>query len=122
MIDNIPRGISSQPSHSFHLVRCHPLGIVKLNFDGSLSNSSAIGGFILCDWTGKVLRLGAAFYGTTSILVAEARALREGVAATCQVGFHHLIIEGNNKIVIHALDGAIQIPWSIQYIIKDIFA
>jgi len=50
---------------------------------------------------------------TTSILVAEARALRDGLNLALQAGIHQLIIEGDNKIAIQALEGSIKIHWSI---------
>jgi len=45
--------------------------MIKLNFDGSPQNTSAVGGFILRDWRGAALMIGAANYGTTSIIVTE---------------------------------------------------
>ena len=50
----------------------------------------------------------------------EARALRDGLSVAIQVGYHNLIIEGDNKIVIQTLKGKIQMAWQIQHIIKDI--
>ena len=67
------------------------------------------GGYVLRDWTGKVLKVGAANYGHTSILVAEARALKDGVSAAIQTGYRNLLIEGDNTIVIQALTGKIQV-------------
>jgi len=52
--------------------------------------------------------------------VAEARALQDGFKVALQAVYNQLIIEGYNKVVIQALDRAIQIPWSIQCIIKNI--
>ena len=80
-VDNFFRGPPSPPITSIHLVRWHPPspGFVKLNFDGSLINSAATGGFIIRDWTGKLVKAEAGYYGETSILVAEARALRDGL-------------------------------------------
>ena len=52
------------------------------------------------DWTSKLLRVGAAFDDTTSILVAEACASQDGLNIAIQAGFHQLIIEGDNKTAI----------------------
>ena len=52
---------------------------MKINFDGSLQNNSAARGYILRDWRGNVLKIGSAYYGHMSIIVAEGRALRDGV-------------------------------------------
>ena len=67
----------------------------------------------------NTLRVGATFYCTASILVAQAKVLRDGLSVAIQVGFYNLIIEGVSKIIIQALDETIQIPWQIQYITND---
>ena len=97
-----------------------PPGFVKLNFDGSLIHSSAAGGFIIRDWTGRLIKAGATYYGDTSILVAEARALRDGLRLAIQANFKNIVIEGHNRIVIHALKVKIHVPWQISNIIEDI--
>ena len=56
----------------------------------------------------------------TSILVVEARALRDGIEAALQSGFTKLSIEGDNLIVIQALTGKSIVPWKIGTIIDDI--
>jgi len=95
-------------------------GFIKINFDGSLTHSIAASGYILRDWTGKVLKLGAANYGQSFVLVAEARALRDGVRVASQAGFTSLCIEGDNHTVIQALQGTISVPWKISTILEDV--
>lgn len=121
-VNHFFRGPSSSPTTLLHLVRWNPLSpeFVKLNFDGSLINSSAAGDFIIRDWTGKLVKAEVHFYDNISIIVAEARALRDGLWLAIQVGFKQIAIEGDNKIVIQSLKGHIQIPWQILNIIKDI--
>ena len=53
------------------------------------------GGYVLRDWTGKVLKVRAANCGHTSILVAVARALKDGVSAAIQLGYRSLLLEGD---------------------------
>jgi len=69
---------------------------------------------------GKLLKVGATNYGITSIVVAEAGALRDGVSAAIQSGFNSLWIEGDNTTVIQALAGKTQVSWKITTIIEDI--
>ena len=52
--------------------------------------------------------------------MAEARALRDGIAAAIQARFTKLHIEGDNLIVIQALTGKSIVPWKIGTIIDDI--
>ena len=69
---------------------------------------------------GKLLKAGVANYGSTSIMVAEARAMKDRVSAVTQVGYKSLLIEGDNTRVIQVLVGKIQVPWKITTIIEDI--
>ena len=99
------QGAHPEASTSNIIVRWNapPPGAVKLNFDGSLSYSSAAGGFIIRDWSGHLIKAGAAHYGESSILIAEARALRDGVKVVAELRVKHLFIEGDNATVIRAL-------------------
>jgi len=74
-----------------------PPGYIKLNFDGSFIGSLAIGSFILTDWIGQLLKVGTCHYGTTSITIAEAGAMRDGIFMAIQVGFQRIIVKGDNK-------------------------
>ena len=68
------------------------------------------------------LQAGSTHYGTTSILVVEARAMRDVHYAAVQVGFHKIIVEDDNKIVIQVLQGKVKTLWQIQCIIRDTHA
>lgn len=46
--------------------------------------------------------------------------MRDGFYAASQAGLHNIIIEGNNEIVIQALQGTTTSSWNIQSIIRDI--
>ena len=46
--------------------------------------------------------------------------MRDGIQAALATGYHHLIVEGDNNIVIQAIQGQIHIPWQIQTLIRDI--
>ena len=85
-----------------------------------LQNTSAAGGFILRDWGGASLLTGTSNYGASSIIVAEARALRDGVHTATEAGYRWLQIESDNLIVIEPLQGKSAIPWQINYVIQDV--
>ena len=121
-VDDFFQGTSSTPFKTHQFIRWQPPNPfwIKLNFDGSLQNTSTVGGFILRDWRGASLMTGASNYGASSILVAEGRTLRDGVHAAIMVGYSRLQIEGDNLIVIEALQGKAAIPWRINYIIEDV--
>ena len=72
------------------------------------------------NWGGRILRVGMAHYDYTSILVAKARAIRDGLRTVIQEGFGQLLMEGDNKIIIQALKRKIRVLWQIRNIIKDI--
>jgi len=88
-VDDYFKGPSSTPSKPHYFIRWQSPNPnwIKINFDGSLHNTSAAGGFIIQDWRGKVLMIGASNYGDTSIIVAEGRALRDGVQAAFGAGY-----------------------------------
>jgi len=46
--------------------------------------------------------------------------MRDGLQAALALGCHNLIVEGDNQIVIQAIQGKIHIPWQIQTLIRDI--
>ena len=102
-------------------MRWHPPDpeVVKLNFDGS-NHYSATRRFILRDWTGKVIKLGTTNYGQSLSLVAEARALKDGLCMAIQTGYCTKCVEGDNLIVIQASKGLQQVPWQIKNIIQDV--
>jgi len=52
--------------------------------------------------------------------VAEGRALRDALQATIEAGYRRLDVEGDNLIIIEALQGKSAIPWQVKYIIQDI--
>jgi len=68
---------------------------------------------------GSLLKAGSTYYGVTSILIAEARVMRDSVCASIEEGFKHMVIEGDNKIVMQVLQGIIIGPWH-QSLIKDV--
>jgi len=93
---------------------------VKLNFDGSLIRNNAAGEFLVRNWKGELPQVGASNFGNTSIIVAEALALRLGHREVIKDGYKHIQIERDSKIIIGAIKGKIQAPWQLDFIIKDI--
>jgi len=122
-VDMLPRG-PPLPSHHKNFFIAHwvspPPGLVEVNFDGSCSGSISMGGYLLRDWMGRLLRAGTGNYGAISIIVAEARAMRDGILLAIQAGFQHILVEGDNKLVIQAAVGASRAPWHIHQILQDI--
>jgi len=68
-------------------------GRVKLNFDGSLQINSTVGGYILRDWQGAILMVGAANYGNISIIMAKGHTLRDGKQPMVAAGYKNLDIK-----------------------------
>jgi len=55
---------------------------------------------------GRLLKVGTCRYGSTPIVVTEARAMRDGIFMTLQAGFRHIIVEGDNQMVIQEPQGS----------------
>jgi len=96
-------------------------GFIKINFDGSKSLAGAAAGFVLRSWQGGFIKAGSRFLENASILVAEATAMRDGISTALQAGFRRLEVEGDNQIVIKAVQKQIQVPWQIAPILQDIW-
>ena len=58
--------------------------------------------------------MGTTNLGETSVLVAEATTIRNGVCAAIETGYRSLVLEGDNEVLIKALRGEVQIPWVIK--------
>jgi len=96
-------------------------GFIKLNFDGTKSAAGAVAGFVLRNWQASFITAGARFLESAPILVAEATALRDGISTALQAGHCRIEVEGENQIVIQAVQKQIHPPWQIQPIIEDIW-
>ena len=46
-----------------------------------------------------------------SILAVEATIMRDGIKAAVDLEFKHIIVEGDNKLVIQSIQGEVKIPW-----------
>ena len=95
-------------------------GIIKINFDGSKSSADAAAGFILRDWKGGFIMAGTRFMENAPVLVAEATAMRDDIRAALQSGYRKIQVEGDNQIVIRAIQKQIHPPWQIAPILQDI--
>lgn len=110
-----------------HNIKWHPPTHpgLKLNFDGSVfPNLQVAAGFVVRNATGHLVLAMAKKLGTMEILVAEAMTLRDGLLALPNSENQHLIVEGDYKILIDALNGKVccslenQIPSPSYPIIK----
>ena len=43
-----------------------------------------------------------------------------GIRVALAAGYHHLIVEGYNRVVIQTIQGHIHIPWQIQTLLQDV--
>ena len=123
---------SSPPSHPYLQNHHHPKsiqfirwqspegGAIKINCDGAKSHSGASAGFVIRSWTGRMLLAGARFLEQAPILVAEATAVRDGLIAALEAGYRCIAVEGDNQVVISAIQARIKPPWQIATIIEDI--
>jgi len=80
-------------------------GFIKVNFDRSKSSNQAAGGFVLRNWEGKFIQVVSFNLGATSILVAEATTMRNGLRVAAQAGYTDIQLEGDNTIPIQAAQG-----------------
>jgi len=80
----------------------------------------AMGGFIIHDWKDRFLQATTFNLGAASVLMAGATTMRSGIKADVQARFTDIHIEGDNNILIQAVQGKIRTPWKIQVLVQDI--
>jgi len=56
----------------------------------------------------------------SSVLVAEVTTMQNDIRIAVQAAFTNIQIEGDNKILIQAIQGHIQPPWEIQTLMQDV--
>ena len=95
-----------------------PDGIIKLNFDGSLSSAGAAAGYVLRNGQGQLLQAGTRFMFHAPILVSEATVLRDGIQTTKDIGARSIHIEGDNRMVIRVVKLGIHAPRRIQMLVR----
>ena len=111
---------TNSQGHPTDWVEISTRGYIKINFDGTHSSSGAAAGFIIRDWVGRFIQAGTRFLEGAPILVAEATAMRDGIQSTLVAGYRNLLVEGDNKVVIQAIQGHIHISWQIHTLLRDI--
>lgn len=88
-----------------------PEGVIKLNFNDSLSLDGVATGHLLRDSHGRFIKAGTRFMFAALILVSEATALWDGLKAALDAGYRHLHMERDNRIIIQAVKDDIHISW-----------
>jgi len=73
------------------------------NFDGFKSSHQASGGGTIRNWTSRLIQARPFNLETTSILVAKATIMRNGIRATIQVGITNIRVERDNKVLIQVV-------------------
>ncbi|XP_050150476.1 uncharacterized protein LOC126625420 [Malus sylvestris] len=93
---------------------------VKINFDGSIINSVATGGFMIRNELGNPLIVGALNLGQNTINVVEPLALREAICWATSKNLSHIIIESDSKLIIDYVQGKCEMPWNLRSILEDV--
>ncbi|XP_056685389.1 uncharacterized protein [Spinacia oleracea] len=119
--DTIHHNAIIPPSRTIRVAWTPPApGVLKLNFDGSVRHYSGTAGVVIRDHLGNNV-ISRSYNGTSSPLLAEAMALRNGLQLVVEHNIRHIFIEGDNLLIINILQGrALQCPWKIQMLMKDI--
>lgn len=104
---SIPPFLHHSPQYSSPIHPCSlgpPLqAFFKLNFDRSVWDFSAASGVIIRDYKGTFIQATSFNFGSSSVLIAEASPLHQGIQIAQGLGIKNLIIEGDNLLVIKAL-------------------
>lgn len=104
---------------------CKPSdGRVKLNSDGASKGNqrSSGGGSILQDNGGKLIWAQTDGYGIQSNMVAETRALLQGVKRCLAEGNTHVDLEMDSFILMQIVKKEVDIPWLVIYEIRELWS
>ena len=102
------------------LIHLHPTS--NLNFDGSVSNNTAVVGVNIHNNNGELIHATSYNLGITLVFVVEAIALQKGLLLALNHVIQKIHIKGDNLLVINAIKKLWKVPWQIQLIIHDIHA
>jgi hypothetical protein len=99
-----------------------PVGVLKLNFDGSFVRSLRKGGIggVIRDWNGKMVR---SFYGpidSSDANETELFALLIGCRELLQMADYGAILEGNSFSVIQWCFGNSSYPWNLADWVEEL--
>lgn len=96
---------------------------VKLNSDGSSKGNPGPSGWgcILRDSAGNVLWAQAEFYGFQSIMVAETKALLNGLKRCIAEGYMRVEIEADSLALVQIIQRTVGVPWSIVHEIREVW-
>ena len=75
----------------------------KINFDGYKSLTAVGAEFVIRGWWGNFIAAGYRFMEGAPIIVAEATTMQDRVKEAIDMGFKHIKVEGDNKLVIHSI-------------------
>ncbi|XP_077217986.1 uncharacterized protein LOC143852487 [Tasmannia lanceolata] len=98
------------------------IGSLKLNIDGAAKGNpgESGGGGVMRDAKAKVIFAFAFFYGTSTNMVAEARALLDGLRLCKAFGFKNFVVESDSKVLMDFISKKGSHPWSISFFWPEI--
>lgn len=115
--------IAMIPSHPPRRVQWQPpmMGHLKLNTDGaSKGNPGASGGGgVIRDHKGSVIFAFLHYYGVHHSLIAEMRALLDGLRYCSALSLAVTHVEVDSKLLVDILHGVSSCPWRLHYWIRE---
>ncbi|XP_071927455.1 uncharacterized protein [Coffea arabica] len=116
---------SSEVGFTYKLVRWETKesGRLTLNTDGCSKGNPGVGagGGVLRESNGLPLIGFSAYFGETTCLLAEARALLIGLQISAHRGFLNLNVQSDSLLLIGILQHRIHCPWHIRRVIRQIW-
>lgn len=88
--------------------------------DDSVNASSSAPGFIIRDDQSNLILANTFNIGICSVYVAEASSLLMGIKAALALNIRKILIEGDNLLVINAVNRIWSPPWTVDHLIKQI--
>lgn len=95
--------------------------MLKLNTDGASKTSGLLGGGgLIRNSKGDILFAFSHFYGTTTSIIVEARALLDGIKYLRTFFCRPVLIECDSKVLVQIINKAAHCPWTILAYVREI--
>ncbi|XP_024195694.1 uncharacterized protein LOC112198822 [Rosa chinensis] len=80
----------------------------------------AAAGFVIRNHSGSPVVAGTRKIGSTTVLVAECSALKDGLLHALHLNCSNMLVEGDSKLVIDCVNKISDPPWKIRSLVRDI--
>ncbi|CAK9187489.1 unnamed protein product, partial [Ilex paraguariensis] len=103
----------------------HSGNVLKMNVDGASNGRSGLSGgrMVIKNSKGHVVLAAATYYEMGSNMLAECRAMLDGLQLIRKYGMEdfHFLLESVSKVLVQMILGQAEVPWRVKSILEKIW-